>query len=327
MSTKYPEELQLSLQRLGIPPNYPNTKMVTKFDSPGKGVGIKSVVHIPRGTPILSDWHYIAITDDTNLGHMQAEDETFRGLICPPLGAQDSRDEPTRRFDANSFAMGRNRRGIFLEASRFNHSCRPNAHAAWNYKSRRLTVHAIVEIPINTEIFLNYRTEDYSEPSIQRQEKLRGTYGFVCTCEACDPNTAFGMASRDRRSRMRILDQSIDRGQDPGLPLQNQNQPQVRNQVFANLKSVGLLLEMEGLFYPQLADVYGKAITWYRIEMDLAENGVESARYQSRGPKESLRSEALEFARQKLDCDVACNGHNSPEVLRTLKLIETLKEE
>lgn len=278
-------------------------------------------MNIPRGTPILSEQVFLSVSNGTNVRRAPTEDARFTALGGP---AGMTRQQ---RFDANSFEMENNRRGIFLEASRFNHSCRPNAFFAWNGKSNRLTVHAIVDIPEDTELFINYHARDYLETTLDRQQELRGTYGFTCTCAACNSRTRFGIASQNRRAQMRILEQNIDRDQKPNRPHLNQNHPQKRNQVLANLRNFSLLLEWEGLFYPQLADVYGKAITWYRIEMDLADNGVASARYQSGRPKESLRGAALKVARRKLDYDVACNGHDSPVVLEMLKLIEELKVE
>ena len=124
MLLKYPEEVQLSLSRLSIPPNYPSTDVFTKFQSPGKGWGLKAICYLPRGSPILSDWAYFSIANNANLSRVQENDESFKELSCPaPVSAE-------KRFDANNFQMGKSQRGIFLRASRFNHSCRPNAYFA-----------------------------------------------------------------------------------------------------------------------------------------------------------------------------------------------------
>ena len=41
---------------------------------------------------------------------------------------------------------------VFEVASRFNHSCAPNAHIAWNARSRRMTVHALADIAEGEEV-------------------------------------------------------------------------------------------------------------------------------------------------------------------------------
>ena len=304
-----------------IPPNYPNLNIFTRFQSPDRGFGLKSVLYISHGTPILSEQAYFSVADGRNLSLAQENDPSFQALSCPaPITAED-------RFNANNFETGNNRCSIFLTASGFNHSCRPNVYFAWNWRSRRLTVNAIVDIPTDTEIFVNYHAGDYLKNVKNRRRELRQTYGFECDCEACQADTAFGTASRERRKKMRYLDQNIDQNQSPNLPQQNRDQPQRRNQTLADIKAFSFLLQLEGLFYPQLADVYGKEISWYIIEMQLAADRAESARYQSERPVESLRRDALQAARLKLDLDVACNGHNSPEVVKTLNLISDLDEE
>lgn len=321
MLPKYPEEVQLSLSRLSIPPNYPSTDVFTRFNSPGRGLGYKSKCYLPRGSPILADWAYFSIPNNTNLSPLQENDRKFKELSCPaPVSAK-------KRFDANNFEMGKNQRGIFLKASRFNHSCRPNAYFAWNGTSRRLTIHAILDIPANTEIFLNYLPRDYLKPAAQRQEALREKYGFTCSCVACEPDAAFGTLSRERRSNMRTLDDNISQNQDADRPQHYEHEPLLRNKLLMDIKNFEFLLDLEGLRYPQLADVYAEEILWYSIEMELVAAGAESGRYESETPVESLRMSALEAARKKLDLEVGSTGHSSPEVKKTLRLIDEVQNQ
>jgi hypothetical protein len=46
--------------------------------------------------------------------------------------------------------------GLFLEASRINHSCQPNAQHTWNASLGRLTVHALRDIEAGREITISY---------------------------------------------------------------------------------------------------------------------------------------------------------------------------
>ena len=321
MLPKYPEEVQLSLSRLGVPSNYPNTDVVTVFQSPVGGVGLKSKCYLPRGSPILSDWAFFSLANDADPSPVQANDYQFQELSCPePVSAK-------KRFDVNNFEMGKNQRGVFLKASRFNHSCRPNAYFAWNGTSRRLTIHAILDIPANTEIFLNYLPQDYLKTVAQRRQALRQRYGFTCTCVACEPNATFGALSRERRRNMRTLDHNISQNQDADRPYHYQHQPLLRNKLFFDIKYFADLLKHEGLRYPQLADVYGEEVLWYSIEEELVVAGAASGRYESETPIASLRMYALKAAREKLNLDVEATGHSSPEVKKTLKLINDLQQE
>lgn len=230
------------------------------------------------------------------------------------LSQPDTNSSAKQRFDANNFSMGGPRKGIFVQAARFNHSCVPNAHFTSNTIIQRLTVHAIIDIPAGTEIFLNYHVDDYTKTTTQRNHELR-YYRFTCTCPACQINTPFGTASADRRTQMRNLKAELNRNR-------NSTQLHQRNERLGKIKAFGVLLRQEGLFYPQLADMLLEEAGWYRREMELAAAAtqVEGVRY-----KAALRLEALKVARSKLDMDVLCTGYVSDEVETTLRLIEELK--
>ena len=279
--------------------------------SPGKGEGLVAVRDIPLGTPILSEAALFSIKGGLNPTSSQANKPEFQELSCPI-------DPPTNkaRFIANNFEMGRKdgrkMRGVFVTASRFNHSCVPNAHFAWNSGSNRLTIHASIDIPQGEEIFINYRVENYLKPAIERQQELNRDYGFVCDCPACQPNTDSARASEARRKLMTVLNSIIDQTQDLATQAQ-------REQLLANIKSFRHQLQEEHLFYPQLADVYEKEIWWYRRILQLVIDGPERTRL-------LYKEEALKAATEKLDLDVVCSGHDSPEVKGTLRTIRELRQ-
>ena len=75
------------------------------------------------------------------------------------------------------------RAGLFEKACRINHSCCPNAVAAWNEQRQRLTVHAVRPILWDEEVTISYLDETL--PQDDRQALL-GCYGFRCKCPACD---------------------------------------------------------------------------------------------------------------------------------------------
>ena len=76
------------------------------------------------------------------------------------------------------------------------------------------------------------------------------------------------------------------------------------------------LLQKEGLLYPQLADAYDEEIEWHTNEMKLLAAGTESIQSSA-----AHRSDALKIAKSKLELDVVCNGHQSPELTKTLRQI------
>lgn len=186
----------------------------------GTGQGLVATRVIPRGSPILAETalfiipkiqHPLSTANIRKIEQKAALHADFQTLTCPfnPITSRG-------RFEANNFQtgkddQGRPKEGIFLRASRINYSCMPNAYVAWNYRMSRLTVHAIDNNATGEEIFIKYRTEDTYVTMAQRQALLNHGYHSQCDYRACQPNTAFGIASDVRRTRMSQLSADVDR--------------------------------------------------------------------------------------------------------------------
>lgn len=84
-------------------------------------------------------------------------------------------------------------------ASRINHSCVPNVQ--FSYHKGEMRFHAIRDIPRGKEVTSNYDKAVF-ESKAKRQRKQQIYYGFVCRCEACDPQTEFWSRSDQRRNAM-----------------------------------------------------------------------------------------------------------------------------
>ena len=119
--------------------------------------------------------------------------------------------------ETNAFGMGTQSgmaglASVFLQTSRINHSCCPNATCSWNENLARLTVHATKNIPAEEEISISYLANPWKS-HCRRQESLREGYFFMCTCPACDitvVNTEEGKVSRIRRERICRLSLDLD---------------------------------------------------------------------------------------------------------------------
>jgi hypothetical protein len=161
---------------------------------PGKGLGLITTKKIPKGTRILSELPLFKITDDTSDARIlanrvgialrdldEAKQRAFLDLnnvfgldIGPLLGIALSNLMPLGNAPE---------RGIFLDAARINHSCRPNAHKSWNANIGRITVHAVRDIEQGEEITISYldKTIEYAK----RQSVLRTQFNFDCRCSLC----------------------------------------------------------------------------------------------------------------------------------------------
>ncbi|KAL8721607.1 MAG: hypothetical protein Q9181_007672 [Wetmoreana brouardii] len=186
-------------------------------------------------------------------------------------------------------------------ASRFNHSCLPNAHYAWEPTSTCVTTHAIEEIPSGQEIFVNYIADEGTLTWDQRREHLNH-WGFICDCRIC---TEEGRLESDRR---RLLMRT--------------QQDNVDNEVRLDLRYgliMGLLplYEQERIIYPQLSDAF-------RLTTDCMLKAAEQT-----GTRQTYEPNCLDFAlthgRQLLVVDLMCLGHGSAAVNETLAFIRNVR--
>ena len=274
----------------------------------GKGLGIQASIDIPRGTPLLTEEALFSKRGNGAVPQLWAQHAAFVALFCPV--APGSPTTPEKRFDANNFEMDGTEKGIFLKASRFNHSCRPNAFFTWNPRSRRITINAILDIRTDDEICLNYIPNSFAKSRSERHRKLRH-YDFTCQCPACLPDSEFGSASVERRKKMKALDANLNRNET------------VSKQRFLDIDHFEFLLKQEGLVYPQLADAYHSRASWYRVEMNSPTTaGATNLEY-----RRFCRDSALQAARNQLDLDITANGHDSPVVDRTVEFIREIGRE
>lgn len=104
-------------------------------------------------------------------------------------------------FATNSFEpSNRSYSSLYLEASRFNHSCLPNceyAHGAVD-NPNGITIYASRDIQPGEEITVAYLNT--YEPRDRRQAETLHNWGFVCNCPACDKtNPALDTAVHEGR--------------------------------------------------------------------------------------------------------------------------------
>ncbi|KAJ6629818.1 hypothetical protein B0H10DRAFT_1775631 [Mycena sp. CBHHK59/15] len=78
-------------------------------------------------------------------------------------------------------------RAVFLNTSRCNHSCGPNAKWTWDPTSFSLSLAALRPILAGDEITVTYMTPTHS--FAERRERLRAQYNFACHCAVCTHTT------------------------------------------------------------------------------------------------------------------------------------------
>lgn len=276
------------------------TKLYEIRPSPGKGLGVFATENIPRGTRIFADeCLFYVIGPKAMISEIEGgfndlkptQQKEYLALRCPDY---PGKSPIIRRWEANCFAMDHDT-GIFLLASRINHSCTPNALFKWNANIRRETVHAIVDIPAGTEIETSYCPPH--RDACSRREKLEH-YGFDCHCGPCRQNSPAGTASEARRYRMMEIYQQFKGTSDDASSASTANaHPDKLN---AHLELIKLL-EEEQLFQKELGDQYRNA----------------AACFEAQGEKMN----ALEHARRGLQNDLRCLGTDSPLVQEAMDFL------
>lgn len=181
-------------------------------DVPFKGNGLVATTKIPRGTRILSESPLCTVP-------FGSRDTTqYRDAILDAVCAltQEERTEffllrnsharfgdVVGRFRTNAFPLGLDKTevGIFLDSSRLNHSCIPNAHFNWNGK--KLTVHALRDIAEVEEITILYRGGPQNREA--RLELLWKESGFNCACTLCSLPSDLSATSDERCNEIQSI--------------------------------------------------------------------------------------------------------------------------
>jgi hypothetical protein len=107
----------------------------------------------------------------------------------------------------NAFAINDYDSGVCLRASRFNHSCSPNARFSFNSNTGELRIYALGNILPGEEIFVSYISSRglYGSPRRSRQGNLRDRYHFTCACSVCSLSEAKSKMSDARRVKATAL--------------------------------------------------------------------------------------------------------------------------
>lgn len=95
--------------------------------------------------------------------------------------------------------------GLFLQISRFNHSCAPNCEHCWDEAAFEKRVFASTAIREGEELCIYYI--DVIAPRRQRAATLREMHSFTCKCSACSTSS---VTSDKLRSRMRRLERDVE---------------------------------------------------------------------------------------------------------------------
>jgi hypothetical protein len=161
----------------------------------GKGLGFVATSKISKGTRILLEaplFETPGSTEDTGsaeiivLREVKSLTKDQQRAFFTLQNSQGRKFSPVLGIvSTNALPLGvSNNGGLFLEASRINHSCQPNAQHTWNDNLSHLTVHALRDIEADCEITISY-ISGVSLGYAERQRHLMDVFSFACACELC----------------------------------------------------------------------------------------------------------------------------------------------
>ena len=213
-------------------------KRVAAYDG---GIGAFAAADMPKGTLILREMALLATTGEDFERDVADLDEPRRRQLfslCDWRAAKAGEAKTALGIvQSNGYPIpAREGAGVFLNFSRFNHSCLPNiSHKCIGDEK---FVFAARDISEGEELLNNYVQLD--QPTEARQSELRDNFGFVCMCVACSRTGDAASTSDQNRAELRRLDGEVF--------------GHVRNgryeQAIASAERALSLLELEGLDAP-----------------------------------------------------------------------------
>ncbi|WEW58841.1 hypothetical protein PRK78_004309 [Emydomyces testavorans] len=191
--------------------------------APAKGHGIFAHCDIHPGTCIISDPPMLKLPGAV----MEPWELEAREIRALSLHISEELKNVTKRQQAQFFSLSNTYKtglgvflgiaatnamiidfstkecGIFPNAARINHACRPNAMAIYHPDFNEVVVHVVKEVSKGEEITISYI--ELTQVFSVRQEELRSKFGFSCICNLCMLSVNERAVSDIRRSAMRTL--------------------------------------------------------------------------------------------------------------------------
>lgn len=176
-------------------PTSSNPTVYTISPAGSKGLGCFAKQTLHRGTHLVTETPLFTLPSNQT-----GTESVDRKLIALPLQTQtnfdlsdykkrkigEKRMTSLARFKRNRLPLDANGLfGAFLHASRFNHSCMPNAHLYYDAPKQQMCIHVLApEIEEGKEITIDYVYNGVYKTRSARSQVLK-RYDFACNCGAC----------------------------------------------------------------------------------------------------------------------------------------------
>lgn len=217
---------ELDFSRRFPPPN-PNPTLYTISPSGSKGLGCFAKQPLRLGTHLVTEEPLFTLpSDQTTALSVEQKVNSLPGNSQSGFSLCDNKkDGCDSKKDGHNYWTAlaiykRNRLpldanglfGLFIHASRFNHSCMPNAYLYYDEPKKQMCIHVLaLEIAEGEEITIDYLYNSvYDTVSARRQALKR--WDFKCDCAACEyaPEEENQQSKiQARRMKIRSLQDSV----------------------------------------------------------------------------------------------------------------------
>lgn len=269
----------------------------------GRGCGLAAARKIRRGERILAEPAIIKLSQRDSskqrlhksikeqLSKLNTDKQKAFYSLCNCRTNDFSKEIGIARTNALPLGASSSEVGIFILASRINHSCINNAQNTWNEKIQMMAIYATRDIDQGEEITIFYLHQHAGRE--ERQRQLQDNFKFVCRCSLCSIPNPLLLKSDDRRYEMQRLDDEI------GQPSRIMSDP------LGALRKVSRMLDLlkqEGITDASVPRAYYDAFQIAALHRDLARSRV--------------------FAEKACSLRTELEGQDSPEVARLRKLAQ-----
>ncbi|KAL6299885.1 hypothetical protein BKA93DRAFT_819723 [Sparassis latifolia] len=190
----------------------------------GKGLGAFASRPFRRGDLVLTDPPLYIVENPDNGGRIHqgkvitavkrlsaADKQVFLSLMNVYADTGRFPNPILGIHDTNAFQVGGYDSALCIVASRFNHSCSPNARYSWHAASGRLRIYALRDIAVGGELLVSYISSRrvYGSVFRERQQRLSMSHGFTCSCATCTLPKKDRLSSDQRRKELTRIWESI----------------------------------------------------------------------------------------------------------------------
>lgn len=155
-----------------------------------KGLGMVATTSLTRGNVILIEAPIIRTVRSSSNSMAQSQfyklSQEDKDKVLALANIHDPNIKPLRGIMwTNSIGLRGTDEGVglFITASRINHSCRPNSNSSWDPETGLMTLIATRDISVGEEITSTY-VKGFATHA-HRRRHLRDLLRFICSCQLC----------------------------------------------------------------------------------------------------------------------------------------------